>query len=154
VVLGNHSVPLGWVTLLVTFGDASNYCMEMLAFEVVNFSSPYHVIHGRPCYVMFMAIPSYTYLKHKIPRPARVITIKAKAWQPLDCEQRGLELAAAAVAMAELRELSLLLAATPLSPWMPPTPGIFRTDKDARVVQIGIDDSTKTVWIGASLDPK
>jgi hypothetical protein len=51
----------------------------MLAFEVVDFSGPYHIILGRPCYVKFMAIHSYTYLKLKIPRPARVITVGAKA---------------------------------------------------------------------------
>jgi hypothetical protein len=30
VVPGKHSVPLGWVTLPVTFGDATNYRTEML----------------------------------------------------------------------------------------------------------------------------
>jgi hypothetical protein len=35
VVLGKQSIPLRWVTLPVTFGDANNYRTEMLAFEVV-----------------------------------------------------------------------------------------------------------------------
>jgi hypothetical protein len=78
VVLGKQSVPLGWVTLPVTFGDASNYRTERLMFEVVNFSKPYHIILGRPCYVMFMAIAIYAYLKLKISGPARVITVWAK----------------------------------------------------------------------------
>jgi hypothetical protein len=47
-------------------------------FEVVDFFGPYHVILGRPCYVKFMAIPSYTYLKLKIVGLVRVITVKAK----------------------------------------------------------------------------
>jgi hypothetical protein len=76
--VGKQSTPPGWVTLPVTFGDASNYRTETLAFEVVDFSSPYHVILGWPCYVIFMAIPSYTYLKLKIPGPAGVITVEAK----------------------------------------------------------------------------
>jgi hypothetical protein len=46
VVPGKQSVPLGWVILSVTFEDASNYRTEMLSFEVVNFSGPYHVILG------------------------------------------------------------------------------------------------------------
>jgi hypothetical protein len=46
VVPGKQYVPLGWVSLLVTFEDASNYRTEMLVFEVVNFSGPYHVILG------------------------------------------------------------------------------------------------------------
>jgi hypothetical protein len=68
----------GGVTLLVTIGDASNYLTETLTFEVVDFSGPYHIILGQTCYVKFMAIPSYTYLKLKIVGVVRVITVKAK----------------------------------------------------------------------------
>jgi hypothetical protein len=74
----------------------------MLAFEVVDFSDPYHVILGRPCYVKFKAIPSYAYLKLKILGPTRVITVEARAQQALDCEQSSIELAAAMVATVEL----------------------------------------------------
>jgi hypothetical protein len=58
------------------------------------------------------------------------------------------------VIAAELRELSLRLPVTPLSPAMPPAPSIFKMGEDARVVQIDIDDPTKTVQIRVSLDPK
>jgi hypothetical protein len=78
VVPGKQSVPLERVTLPVTFRDVSNYHTETLMFEVVDFSGPYHVILGQPCYVKFMAIPSYAYLKHKIPGPARAIIEEAK----------------------------------------------------------------------------
>jgi hypothetical protein len=50
----------------------------MLTFEVVDFSGPYHIILGQPCYVKFMAILSYFYLKLKIPAPTKVITVEAK----------------------------------------------------------------------------
>jgi hypothetical protein len=56
--------------------------------------------------------------------------------------------------MAELRELSLCLPVTPLSPGMPPTPGVFKTGEDARAMQIDIDNLTKIVQVEASLDPK
>jgi hypothetical protein len=46
VVPGKQSVPLGCVSLPVTFGDVRNYHTEMLTFEVVDFSRPYHVILG------------------------------------------------------------------------------------------------------------
>jgi hypothetical protein len=78
MVLGKQSVPHGWVTLKVSFGDASNYRTEMLAFEVVDFSGPYHVILGCQCYIKFMTIPSYAYLKLKIPGPTGIITVEAK----------------------------------------------------------------------------
>jgi hypothetical protein len=77
VVPGKQYVPLGWVTLSITFGDTSNDRTEMLMFEVVDFSKPYHIILGRPCYVKFMAIPSYTYLKLKILGPTEIITMEA-----------------------------------------------------------------------------
>jgi hypothetical protein len=115
-VLGRQSVPLGRVTLPIIFRDASNYHTKMLVFEVVDFSNPYHVILGRPCYLKFMAIPSYGYLKLKITRPSGVITVEARAQQALDCEQSNIELPAVAVAVAELRELSLWLLVMPLSP--------------------------------------
>jgi hypothetical protein len=86
VVLGKQSVPLRQVTLLVPFGDPSNYHTEMIAFEVVDFSRPYHVILGWLCYVKFMAIPSYAYLKLKIHGPTGVITVEVKTQRALDCE--------------------------------------------------------------------
>jgi hypothetical protein len=78
VVPEKQSVPFGRVTLPVIFRDVSNYHTKTLVFEVVDFFGPYHIILGRLCYVKFMAIPSDAYLKLKIPRPARVITVKAK----------------------------------------------------------------------------
>jgi hypothetical protein len=62
VVPGKQSIPLRQISVPVTFGDVSNYRTEMLAFEVVDFSKPYHVILGRPCYIKFMTISSYAYL--------------------------------------------------------------------------------------------
>jgi hypothetical protein len=44
VVPGKQSVPLGQVTLPVTFGDASNYRTETLVFEVVDFSGTASII--------------------------------------------------------------------------------------------------------------
>jgi hypothetical protein len=107
VVPGRQFVPLKQINPPVTFKDLSNYCTKMLTFEVVDFSRPHHVILGWPCYVKFMAIPSYAYLKLKIPGPVGVITMEARTQWALDCEQDSIEVAAAAVAVAELRELSL-----------------------------------------------
>ena len=47
----------------------------MLTFEIVDFLGAYHAILGRPCYAKFMASPSCTYLKLKMPGPHGVITI-------------------------------------------------------------------------------
>jgi hypothetical protein len=78
-----------------------------LHFEVVDFSGPYNILLGRPCYVKFMAILNYANLKLKILRPAGIITVEAKAQRALDCKQNSLELATAAITFAELKELCL-----------------------------------------------
>jgi hypothetical protein len=72
----------------------------------------------------------------------------------LDCEQDNIELVAATITMAELRELSLQIATPPLSPTMPMTSGIFKMDEDTKAVQINARDPAKTMQIETSLDPK
>jgi hypothetical protein len=101
-----QSAPLGRAILPATFRDTSNYHTETLTFEVVDFSGPYHIILGRPCYIKFMAIPSYGYVRLKIPGPTGVFTMEAKAQRALDCEQDNIELADAMVTTTELRVLS------------------------------------------------
>jgi hypothetical protein len=154
MVLSKHSTPLGRVTLPVAFRDASNYQTEMLTSKVVDFSSPYHVILGWLCYVKFMVIPSYAYLKLKIHGPTRVITMEAKTQRALDCEQSSIELAVAMVTIAELRELSIRLPMALLGPEMPPMFSIFKADEDAKAMQINAENPAKTVQIRADLDPK
>ena len=77
IVLGKQVVPLGQIDLPITFGNPTNCRMEALTFEVVRFHGTYHAILGHPCYVKFMDIPNYTYLKLKMPRLCEVITIGA-----------------------------------------------------------------------------
>jgi hypothetical protein len=66
VILGKQDKPLGQIDLSITFRDSSNFRTETLTFEVVWFHGTYHTILGHPCYVKFMAIPNYTYLKLKM----------------------------------------------------------------------------------------
>ena len=75
IVPEKQAVPLGQIDLPITFGNPTNYRMETLTFEVVEFHGTYHAILGHPCYAKFMAIPNYTYLKLKISGPCGVITI-------------------------------------------------------------------------------
>jgi hypothetical protein len=67
---------LGRITLDVCFGNRQNYRKEKLDFEVMDWPSQYHVILGRPAFSRFMAVPYYTYLVLKIPRPRGIITVK------------------------------------------------------------------------------
>jgi hypothetical protein len=86
VVLSKQTVPLIQISFPITFRDVSNYHTEMLTFKVVDFFRPYHIILGHPCYVKFIAIPSYAYHMLKIPGPTGIITMEAKAQRALDCE--------------------------------------------------------------------
>ena len=75
MIPGMQAYPLRLIDLPIMFGDRTNFRSEVLTFEVVDFPGSYHAILGRPCYAKFMAIPNYTYLKLKMPRPNDVITI-------------------------------------------------------------------------------
>ena len=76
--------------------------MEILSFEVVMFPRTYHAILGCPCYMKFMAIPHYTYLKLKILGPRGVITIGTSFQRTYECEVECCDPAAAIVASGEL----------------------------------------------------
>jgi hypothetical protein len=121
----------------------SNYHTETLTFEVVHFSEPYHVILGKPCYVKFMAIPNYAYLKHKILGLIDIITVEAKAQWALDYEQNSIDLVAA-------MELCLNAPPSLANPTMPTTSGTFKAAEDAKAIQIDIYYPPKTIQIGVS----
>jgi hypothetical protein len=76
IVPGSTNYPLGRIALNVCFGNRQNYRRETLDFEVMDWPSQYHVILGRPAFSRFMAVPHYTYLVLKMPRPKGIITIK------------------------------------------------------------------------------
>jgi hypothetical protein len=111
----------------------------MLTFEVVDFSEPYNIILGRPCYIKFMAIPSYTYLKLKILGPTGIITMEAKVRRALDCEHSNIELPAT----VELKELCLSILTSLTNLVMLSMSSAFKAAKDAKVVQIDATDPAK-----------
>jgi hypothetical protein len=57
IVPDKAAMPLGEITLLVTFETPTNYCTEFIKFEVADFKSSYQAILGRPALARFMAIP-------------------------------------------------------------------------------------------------
>ncbi|XP_066373954.1 uncharacterized protein [Miscanthus floridulus] len=97
IVLGKHTRPLGRIDFPVCFGTPSNYCKEVLTFEVVRFKGTYHAILGRPCYAKFMAVPNYTYLKLKMLGPNGAITIESMYEHAYDCDIECIEYAEAII---------------------------------------------------------
>lgn len=73
---GMIALPVGLITLSVTFGDPDNFQTELMAFEVVDFKIAYNDILKRPAPAMFMCIPHYVYQLLKMPRPQGVIMIR------------------------------------------------------------------------------
>jgi hypothetical protein len=55
-----RAYPLGNIDLPVTFSDHSNFHIETLIFEVVDFEGSYHAILGCLCYAKFMAVRTPT----------------------------------------------------------------------------------------------
>ncbi|XP_066374560.1 uncharacterized protein [Miscanthus floridulus] len=100
IVLGREAIPLRRIQLNVTFGQPDNFRKEPPTFEVVNFPSVYHVLLSQPCFAKFMAIPNYTYLKVKMPRPSPkgVITVKGSFEQANYYEQDCVAQAATLIA--------------------------------------------------------
>ena len=69
---------------------------------MVRFHRTYHAILGHPCYVKFMAVPNYTYLKMKMLGPCGVITIGTSFQHTYECEVECYEHATTIVASKEL----------------------------------------------------
>ena len=95
-------MPLEQIDLPITFRNLTNYRTKTLTFKVVGFHGTYHTILGHPCYVKFMAVPIYTYLKLKMLGPCGVITISTSFQRAYECEVECCEHAVAIVASKEL----------------------------------------------------
>jgi hypothetical protein len=76
IILGSANYPLGLIALDVCFGNRQNYRKEKLNFEVMDWPSQYHAIHGGPAFSCFMAVPHYTYLVLKMPGPRGIIIVE------------------------------------------------------------------------------
>jgi hypothetical protein len=77
--------PLGHIYMSVTFGTPENYRIEFLRFEVASFDCGNNAIIGRPRLAKFMAIPHYTYMILKMPRPQGIITVRADFQGAAEC---------------------------------------------------------------------
>jgi hypothetical protein len=76
IIPGSANYPLGRIALDVCFGNRQNYRREKLDFEVMDWTSQYHAILGRPAFSRFMAVPHYTYLVLKMLGLRGIIIVK------------------------------------------------------------------------------
>jgi hypothetical protein len=75
IVPGKADMPLGQITLPVTFGTPDNYRTEFIKFEVADFESSYHAIFRRLALAKFMAVLHYPYLLLKMPGPNGILSL-------------------------------------------------------------------------------
>ena len=143
-------MPLGQIDLPITFGDQFNYRTKTLTFEVVGFPGTFHAILGRPCYVKFMAVPNYTYLKMKMLGPNGVITVGTSFQCAYECEVKCCGHATATVASEEL--VALQEEVTEEAPDAKKSAGSFESAEGSKEVLIDPSGSEgKTVRIGTTL---
>jgi hypothetical protein len=112
IMLGHSSSSMGRIQLEVMFGKKGNNRCEPIWFEVVDISSLYHVLLGRPTLAKFMAMPQYAYLKMKLPGPHGVITISGCYKKSMECARDSSKLAKVLVIAEEKRQLLHRVALT------------------------------------------
>ena len=136
---------------------ASNYHVEHINFYVVDFNTIYHAILGRPALAKFMAVPHYAYLVLKMPSPTGVLALWANLSIAYTCKIESL-------ALIEATNLSIQMASIITEAKTVPTddmeipelepPRASTKSNEIKEVSLGLYDPSKTVKIGAHLDPK
>ena len=158
IVPGKAALPLGRVSLPVTFGTIKNYHTEYVIFEVVDFASSYHAILGRPMLARFMAIPHYTYLVLKMPTPNEVLSVYGDLMISYNCNTEAVDIGSASVlttnAQIMIAEASQIDRSTVEVPEQKRTSAAVDPSWATKKICLGLPDASKEVTIGAELDPK
>jgi hypothetical protein len=141
IVPGHSCTPLGKVQLEVLFGEKGNSRRQPIWFEVVDISSPYHALLGRPALAKFMAVPHYAYLKMKLPGPRGVITVSGSFKKSLACAKESSQLAEVLVIAEEKRQLLHRVEQ-------------FKPANDTKKILLAESDPSKYVIIGTGLSAK
>jgi hypothetical protein len=108
---------------------------------------------GRPCYAKFMAVPSYTYLKLKMPGPNGTITVGSTYRHAYECDVECVEYAEViAESEALIADLDCL---SKEAPDVKRRAGNFEPAEAVKSVALDpSNDADKKVRVGSELDPK
>jgi hypothetical protein len=158
IVPGKAAMPLGQITLPVTFETPTNYRTEFIKIEVADFKSSYHAILGRPALAKFMAILHYPYLLLKMLGPNGVLSLRGNLKCAFDCNVQAIQIAAKAQAANGREEIATVAAEMNSEELEIPAkrPSILAPPKEADIKQIdlGTGDPSKTVTISAHFSAK
>ena len=150
--LGNDPIwPQGQVILPVTFGTRDNYRTESITFDVAETELPYNAILGRAAIVKFMAIPHYAYRVLKMPGPKGVIIVPADKMAALACAEHMRDAVSSAV--EEVAGKGRAVQKKEEFPSPAKKRPIPAEEEKPKVVPLAGDPS-KTIRVGANLDPK
>jgi hypothetical protein len=153
IVPGKQAKPLGQIDLSITFGDKFNFGTETLTFEVVSFHGIYNAVLRRSCYVKFMAVPNYTYLKLKMPSSYGIITVSTSFQCAYECDLECCELAAMTISWEELMTIREAVAKN--APDSKRWAKAFEPMEGTKEVPVNPDDPNgKVLRVGADLSPK
>jgi hypothetical protein len=148
--------PLGHIYRPVTFGTPENYITEFLRSEVARFDCGYNAIISRPGLAKFMAIPHYSYMILKMPRPQGIITVHADFQGIAECFRGAIQAALTAgpptapLAQADTKlEEGLTI---PTNEAQAVTS--IRPIEETKRINLGFADERKTAIISSSLDDK
>jgi hypothetical protein len=124
-------------------------------FKVVDISSPYHALLGRPALAKFMAVPHYAYLKMKLPGPRGVITVSGSFKKSLACAKESSQLAEALVIAEEKRQLLHHVELTQQDVPARHSPvEQFKPANDTKKILLDERDPSKFIIIGTGLSAK
>ena len=151
-------MPLGTISLPVTFRTHGNYRTEYIKFEVEDFNASYHAILGRPAMERFMVVPHYIYLLLKMPGPKGVLSLRGDLKKLFDCDHgaiqctstsRAPDTAGEVLAAAQQLSESGMEIPTKKLGQIEPTPEV-----NTKAIQLQEGDPSMTALIGAYLDDK
>ncbi|XP_020151312.1 uncharacterized protein [Aegilops tauschii subsp. strangulata] len=147
IVPGLSCSPTGRVRLDVMFRDSSHFRRKPIWFEVVDLSTAYHALLGRPALAKFMA---------------GLITIIGDYRKSLDYARDGAKLAESLVIAEERRQLDRIVAlaqessAAQIPTEEPADEAAFKPSKETKKVKLNPEDPScsKYVIVGTRLDNK
>ena len=160
IVPGLSCSPLGKIRVDVLFGTQQNCQVENIEFEVVDLSSPYHALLGRPALAQFMASTHAAYLKMKMAGPKGIITITGNYKISMQCASASSALAESLVIEEEKKRMyeAVKLAQSAVA-GMPPMANpygttAFQPGKETNKIVLDEKLPERTVTIGAGLPEK
>ena len=135
----------------------SNYHIEHINFYVADFNTAYHTILGWPALAKFMSVLHYAFLVLKMPSPIGVLALWANLSIAYTHETESLTLAEATDLSIQMASVVTNAKTVPVDdleiPSLEPSRASAKS-KETKEVSLGLDDPSKTMKIGAHLNPK